>query len=154
MSFFKKIWKGIKSLFTKKKIAEAVHTGIDVVERLKEALDSPLTPLFTSLIPGNVDDAVCAQLKYWLPQILVELRLGDELLRSRGADALVQYAVQHLRMLSKELRDKKFLEIAAMISRALTAGSDGGNAITYEEFKAIVKAVYNAEYKTQHQQND
>lgn len=145
--FFGKLWQGIKRLFSKKQIKHAVHVGIEVVECIKHCIESPVVPLFTSLIPGTVDEAIVAQLRYWLPKILVEMRLADEALRTAGADAIVQFAVRHLKELPVAEREKRYLSIAAKVSQALSSDGDGGKQITYEEWKGIVETIYQNHYK-------
>lgn len=144
--FFKKIWGFVKSLFTSKAVQKAVKVGIDVVELIKNYVESPLAPVFTALIPGGIDDVIVHQLRYYLPKVLAEFKIADEALRQKGPDAIIQVALQHLKNLTPDERNKKYLHIAAMLSHALSKTSDGGTTLTYEEIKEIVAYTYEKDY--------
>lgn len=143
-----KFWKGIgnffKRLFSKSKAAaeKYIPIGIEVVELLKQVLDSPVTPILTMLIPGQLDDVLAARVKALLPQVLATMKITNECAKKTTPDEIVQCAIAYLKTLHPEVRHEFWLTIAAKISAAL---SDG--VLTWHEIMDITQDVYDNEFK-------
>lgn len=141
--FFKKIWKGISVFFNRvfaraRHIAEKViPVGIEVVEKMKLLMDSPIPPLLTALIPGQVDDAIAEKIKAVLPQILLQLKIADECSKKATNDEIIQCAIAHLKQYHPGARKAYYLTIASMLSEALADGK-----LTWSEIVLLTQYTY------------
>jgi hypothetical protein len=141
--FFKRIFSGIGKLFDKThKIADQViPVAIEVVEKIKYVMDSPLLPVLTMLIPGQVDDVIAAKIKQYLPDVLLKLKISNECAQKKTADEIIQCAIAALRQYDPQAQKANFLNIASMLSAALADGK-----LTWAEIVAITHDMYETKY--------
>lgn len=130
-------WFRIAMLKGKQFLKKEVPTAIKVVEMIKQFVESPATPLLVRLIPGEVDDVVAAQLKLWLPKILIQLNLVNDIASLQTNDEIVQAVINRLREIPKVDRKAKYLEIASKLSTFLIDGK-----LTWEEIVVLVQTAY------------
>lgn len=142
-NLFKRLFSGL-SRFLRKLFARArvlaetvIPVGIDVVENLKLLLDSPITPLITTLIPGQVDDVIAEKIREALPKILLNLKIADECTKMQSNDAIIQCAIKHLKAYHPTARKAYYLNIASMLSEALADGK-----LTWSEIVLLTQYTY------------
>lgn len=145
--FFRRIWTGITlfiaTVFTKAKgIAEKyIPVGIDVVEKIKLVMDSPVMPLLNALIPGTVDDVIAARVKQLLPDILLKLKIAGECSKKSTNDEIIQCAIKHLKEYHPDARKAYYLNIASMLSAALADGK-----LSWAEIVLLTQYTYEEKY--------
>lgn len=110
-SFLKRLFRSLKTLAQK-----FVTPSVLVVEALKKAVDSPVMPIITAIIPGNLDNKIVEQLKKHLPLVLQLLRISDECLKLEAADEIIICAIKKLKEYEPEARAAQYHSIAAMLS--------------------------------------
>lgn len=110
-SFLKRLFRSLKALAQK-----FVTPSVLVVEALKKAVDSPVMPIITAIIPGNLDNKIVDGLKKHLPRVLQLLRISDECLKLEAADEIILCAIKKLKEYDPEARAAQYHSIAAMLS--------------------------------------
>lgn len=136
-TYFRKLFKKANDFLQKE-----IPIAVAVVENMKTFIDSPLTPFVTSLIPGNVDDQIAAKIKAYLPQILVELKIAQNVTAGTSNNQIIQAAVDHLKTLSADKRYGYWLMIASHLSEDLTDGK-----LSWAEIVTLVQSIKNPEIK-------
>lgn len=136
---FSKIGNWFRLAMVKGKVflKKEVPVAIGVVEMLKQFVESPATPLLVKLIPGQVDDVIAAQLQIWLPKILTELNLVNDIAKLQTNDEIVQAVVNRLREIPKVDRKGIYLNVASKLSTFLIDGK-----LTWEEIVVLVQTAY------------
>jgi hypothetical protein len=99
----KKILNLLKALFGRK---SDIHKEkrlkiISVINKIKEAVNSPLASAIVQAIPGRTDDAILEAIRKWLPSILKGLCLAENGFNSGVA---VREAVSRLKSLEESNR--------------------------------------------------
>lgn len=152
-NFFGRLFAGvgrfIKNIFGKarKIVNDIVPVGIEIVEKLKYFVDSPVSPIITALIPGVIDDVAFQAARRIIPDVLAKLQIaGDIAANNNTPDEILQATIAALRKLDPDARKGYYLTIASMISQALTKESDGGEKLTWAEFVMITQYLYTQEY--------
>lgn len=130
-------WFRLAMLKGRQFLKKEVPVAINVVELLKQFVESPATPLLTKLIPGQVDDVIAGQLQIWLPKILTELNLVQDIANLQSNDEIVQAVVNRLRLIPKVDRKGVYLNIASKLSTFLIDGK-----LTWEEIVVLVQTAY------------
>lgn len=135
----KKIFAWIKKLFASVKTiaAKYITPSIQIVEALKKAVDSPLAPIITNLIPGNIDDVVLYRLKKALPTVLLRLRIADECLKQTDPMEVVLCAIKHLKDYEPDARAATYHSIATLLSVYLSDGK-----LTWSEAVHLTEYIY------------
>lgn len=146
-NFFKRLFSGIARYFrdafgkARKVAQDVIPVGIEVVEQIKLVMDSPIAPIVTALIPGQVDDLVAAKIKEYLPDILLKLKIAGECAQKKTNDEVIQCALAHLREYHPTARKAYFLNIASMLSAALADGK-----LSWAEIVMITQYTYENRY--------
>jgi len=70
--FITKLWKKIP-----KELQEKLVDIVEIVERIKTYVDSPIVDFIASVIPGDKDDKIISTLRAILRSIIEELKLID-----------------------------------------------------------------------------
>jgi len=60
------------------KIKVILPIGIEVVNKIKQFTDSPVTDIITFLIPGGLDNRIVTLLRKYLPLVLLQMEDGNE----------------------------------------------------------------------------
>lgn len=137
----KKIFAFLKNLFRNlKALAEKfVKPSVIVVENLKKAVESPLAPVITAIIPGTWDDKIVEKLKQHLPRILQILKISEECLKLTKAEDIILCAINKLKEYSPEARSANYHSIAALLSVALS-----DKKITWREAIHLSEEIYHS----------
>jgi len=114
-----------------------IRPSIQIVEALKKAVDSPIMPVITALIPGNIDDVVLYRLKKALPTVLLRLRIADECLKQTDPMEVVLCAIKHLKDYEPDARAATYHSIASMLSVYLSDGK-----LTWSEAVHLTEFIY------------
>ena len=135
----KKIFKFLARLFRNlKALAQKYVTpSVQVVEAIKQAVDSPVMPVITAIIPGNLDNTIVEKLKKELPRVLQILRISDECLKLTTAQDILLCAITKLREYNPEARAAQYHSIAALLSVTLSDGK-----ITWREAIHLAEEIY------------
>lgn len=136
----KKIFAFIKRLFSKaaKLVQKFVQPSIAVTEALKNAVNSPVTPILTALIPGHLDDKIVTALKTQLPKVLQVLHIADECSKHTDPDEIIRCAVNALRKYNPDGQAATYHSIASLLSVYLSDGK-----LTWKEAVHLAQAAYN-----------
>ena len=110
-SFLKRLFRNLKTLAQK-----FVTPSVLVVDAIKKAVESPVMPIVTAIIPGNLDNKIVDGLKKHLPRVLQILRISDECLKLEAADEIIFCAIKKLKEYEPEARAAQYHSIAAMLS--------------------------------------
>lgn len=130
--FLARLFRSLKALALK-----YVAPSVQVVQALKEAVESPVAPLITSLIPGNIDDKIVARLRIELPRILQILRISDECLKLEQPQEILLCAITKLREYNPEARAAQYHSIAALLSVSLS-----DKKITWREAVHLAEEIF------------
>lgn len=135
----KKIFSWIKKLFSSvSTIAEKyVRPAIQIVEAIKKAVDSPVMPVITALIPGNIDDVVLYRLKKALPTVLQRLRIADECAKQTDPLQVIICAIKNLKDYEPDARAATYHSIATLLSVYLSDGK-----LTWSEAVHLTEYIY------------
>jgi hypothetical protein len=146
--FFQRLFGQIAGFFVrifgkaKEFLKKEIPTAIKVVEQIKYYMDGPVLPLINALIPGEVDNIISAKIKAELPKILVQLKIAEECAGKATNDQIVQCAIDHLKKYHPEAQKAYFLNIAAMLSKALVDGK-----LSTGEIIVLVQYTYDTKFK-------
>lgn len=113
-SFLSKLFRNLKGL-----IEKWVRPAVTVVAAIKKAVESPVTPVITAIIPGTWDDMLVQKLRLHLPRILKILKISEECIKLEAADEIILCAIKKLKEYEPEARAANYHNIAAMLSVAL-----------------------------------
>lgn len=133
------LFRWIDNLFNslKKLARKFVIPSVEIVEGISRAVNSPVTPLLTALIPGHWDDALVQKVKATLPGILKVLKISNECLQLDNPEEVIQCAIKNLRDYTDEARSANYHNIASMLSVALSDGK-----ISWREAVHLAEEIY------------
>lgn len=131
-SFLKNLFRNLKALAEK-----FVKPSVVIVENIKTAVESPVAPIITAIIPGTWDDRIVAKLRQHLPRILQILKISDECLKLTKAEDIILCAVNKLREYEPEARAANYHTIAALLSVSLS-----DKKITWREAVHLSEEIY------------
>jgi hypothetical protein len=144
------IFNFIKDLFNKlfnkaldafKKHAEI---SINVVDKLKDALNSNVTDVITALIPGDVDDLVVEKLKVILPIVLEKVALANNIVKAgKSQSEIIDLVLKHLKKTNDDSKRLFWITFAAELNVALSDGKltfSEGLLLSQLVFKEVRKA--------------
>jgi len=144
-TFISKIWNQIKTLFDEisPELKLAIHIGVLVTENIKIFVDSPAADILTTLIPGNIDDAIKNLLRAKLPVILTELKLADSCSELTDPEQITQCAIKVLQGLNGDVRSAFLHNLSIFIAQVAADGK-----LTWSDGVLILEWYYQNEYKT------
>lgn len=139
-----KLFEFIKNLFNKI-LGKAldVYTknatiSINVVNLLKTMLDSPITDVVTSLIPGDVDNLVAAKLRMIIPIVLEKAALANNIVKAgKTHSEVIDLVLKHLNKTNTDSKRMFWITFAAELNVALSDGK-----ITFSEGLLLSQLVY------------
>jgi hypothetical protein len=125
----KKIILLLRKLFAKSKLfaEKYVHPSVDVVNALKQLIDSPVVPLITAIIPGTLDDVIAARVKQLLPEVLKVLGFVEDCIDAKNGDTVLQCAIAKIRLFNETRKDAAWHNIATLLSQYLSDGKLSGS---------------------------
>lgn len=110
VAWFKKL---ISNVQVKAKVV--IPVVIEVVNNVKNFVDSPLADFITTVIPGNTDDAVVKSLRTILPKVLIEIRKWNTIANIDDENEKLKAIINEFNSLSKAERDGIKTELAAIL---------------------------------------
>jgi len=118
-------------------------TAVNVVNTLKNIVESQIVISFVNKTKNKVDDSALAILRQYLPSIAEKMLIAEKVLESgKTNDEILQALVEYLQDKHPEARIKFYAELAARITEALSDGK-----ITFAEAMSISQFVY-SEFKS------
>lgn len=107
MSFLRKLWDGIKSLFQGLRIKSKVwvHLAIIVMQNIKTVMDSPVPDVLTSIIPGGADDAIKEKIRLWIPKVMLELNMIDAIANIEDPNDQMNAILARIKLSSQETKN-------------------------------------------------
>lgn len=138
-TFLQEIKDAVEKFFNEldPELKKALDLAIKIVNAIKTWDDSnPLILDFiTSLIEGNIDDEILAEIRIWLPKILIELRLIDsEITDPNGA---VLSATKVIQSLPTNVKNTILNSLAQLLAETISKGE-----LTWEYLVYLVKGLY------------
>jgi hypothetical protein len=131
--FFNKVFGKALDVFNKH-----AEVSINVVEQLKNALNSNVTDIITALIPGNVDDLVVAKLKIILPVVLEKVALANNIVKvGKNQSEVIDLVLKHLKKANDDSKRLFWITFAAELNVALSDGK-----LTFSEGLLLSQLVY------------
>lgn len=140
--FAKNLW-----LFLRPKAKAALETGVIVVEKMKNLVEDPAMDIFVQITPTKLDDVGMAQLRIWLPKILVSMKLVNNCKDQTDPQEIVRCAVRTLQQVSGDWLDdvnKKNMLDSLAVTISVVA-SDG--KLDWNDAKYVMKFFYDNVYK-------
>lgn len=117
--FFRKIVAFLASLFTNVNewIYDHVQPSIEMVQRLKKAVESPYANLITTLIPGNWDNMLQEAAIKLLTKAIDNLRVTDDIFFDGDWTSKLAKLTDYLRNASKPMRAAVFHQLAVELAK-------------------------------------
>lgn len=103
-------------------IHEHVQPSIEMVERLKKIVDSPVANIITALIPGTWDDSLKEAVSQRLAKAIDAMHITADIVNEPDWTAKVIKTYQYLQTLSKPMRGAIYKKLAAELAK-----ESGGN---------------------------
>jgi len=135
--FLAHIWDAIKKLFEglPEEFKNAIHIGVAVVEKIKEAVDSPVADIITAIIPTDIDDNIKQKLRDALPKILAQLQLAENCADLTNTADIVRCAIETLKGMEGDIKSAFWHDIAVLVAQVASDGklswSDGVYVLQY-----------------------
>lgn len=117
-----------------KKIKIAASRSLEITNRIKKALEHPVSDIITMIIPGDWDDNLKKVILQYLNQAIPYLKVVDNCKEKDGEDMIICW-IDELKKMPKETQDALLIKLASL----LTAYQDG---------KKLKQSLY--DYFTQH----
>jgi hypothetical protein len=123
--FFAKIVLFLHTLFTNLNewIYDHVQPSIEVVERIKNIVDSVIGDVIVAVIPGDADDKLRLWISDNLSKALVILRISADIINEPDTTQKVFKLAQYLKTLSPAMRSAVYMKLASEMSKA-SGGKD------------------------------
>jgi hypothetical protein len=117
--FFRKIVAFLASLFTNVNewIYDHVQPSIEMVQRLKKAVESPYANLITTLIPGNWDNMLQEAAIKLLTKAIDNLRVTEDIYFDGDWTSKIAKLTQYLRNSSKPMRGAIYHQLAVELAK-------------------------------------
>lgn len=140
----KKIFQFLKKLLNRTKFYAQlyVHPSVQVVQNLKTFFDSPAVPILTAIIPGQIDDAIAARIRTYLPVVLKVLGYADECLNAKTDNEILQCAISKIRLLRPDGQDAATHNIASLLAKYLSDGK-----LSWRESLHLAEEIFWNEFK-------
>jgi hypothetical protein len=117
--FFRKIVAFLASLFNNLNewIYDHVQPSIELVNRLKKAVESPYANLITTLIPGQWDNLAQEAFIKLLTKAIDSLRVTEDIVFDNDWTSKIAKLTQHLRSQSKPMRAGIYHQLAVEFAK-------------------------------------
>ena len=127
-------WIGISFEFAKDNSGVAV----DVTNKIKEIVESPVADIVTAIIPSDIDDKIKNKLRLVLPVVAEKMAIMHGILQvSDSNNNTVALIIEHLKSVNKDVRIDFWIRMAAELNIALTDGK-----ISLSEAIALSQIIY------------
>lgn len=117
--FFNRAWKLLTSLFKNvdRFIDTNINPSIQMVEKLKEAVDSPLADVLVTLTPTGIDDSALHALRYYLSRAITVLQITKNCIDKTKPEDIILCFVEEVKKLSPEMRKGIWLRLASLMAK-------------------------------------
>lgn len=134
----KKIFTWIKSLFKNIRVTAELYVkpSIQIVDALKNAVNSPVIPIVTALIPGTLDDYIINKLSKVLPKVIKALHIA-ECSSNQDPHQLMLCIIENVKKYEPIERAVTYHSFAALLSVYLSDGK-----ITWSEAVHLTEYLY------------
>ena len=136
-------WIGISFEFVK----DNSEVAVDVTNKIKKIVDSPIADILTAIIPSDLDDKVVSKLRKVLPIVLEKMAIMHGILIiSTSNENTIALIIEHLQLTNKDLRADFYIRLAGELNVALADGeislaeAIGLSQIIYAEKKISLAA--------------
>jgi hypothetical protein len=117
--------------------------AVNVTQKLKEIIESPVADLVTALIPGELDNKIKDLLRKIVPEVAIKVGIAHNILQaSEEPNEAIAKIVEYLKTLPKEGRAAFWIQFAGELNFVLADGE-----ITFPEAVALSQLVYAEFYK-------
>jgi hypothetical protein len=121
-----RIYNWIKNLFNKisPELKNAVHIGAGVTEAIKDfdTKNPEVADIITTLIPGELDDAIKNKIREELPKIVVELKLVDSTMNLTDPNEIMLAAVKVIQQLEGDYSSAFLHNLSILIAQVAADG--------------------------------
>ncbi len=123
--FFNKIVLFLTTLFTNldEWIHDHVQPSIEMVERIKSVVDSPVGNLIAALIPGGLGEVAREEIILLLTKTLNTLNVTAAIEHDPSWENKVMMTVNYIKSVSKPMQDAIYLKLASEMAK-IKSGSD------------------------------
>jgi hypothetical protein len=118
-------------------IKKAIEIGVTVTEAIKnfDSANPEVADILTTIIPGNLDDAIKAKIREALPKIVVELKLVDATLGLTDPNAIMAAAVKVMQQLDADYSSVFLHNLSVLVAQVAADGKlDWSDAIVLVEW--------------------
>jgi len=122
---------------------EHAETAVNITERIKVILDSPIVDVITFIIPGDVDDKIVKKLRIILPIIFRKVALANNIVKKNEFPTdIIEEVLNYLKEADKEQKATFYITFSAELNKVLADGK-----ITLNEAIILSQLVYNEKIK-------
>jgi hypothetical protein len=138
--FLQNLWSSIKHLFdnVEAEVKHLVPIATGVVQKVKEIIDSPVADVLTALIPGDADDKIKEMLRSFLPKLILELQMVEDISSIEDVNAQMQAILDKLKLSSDDTKNAFYHSLASLILQKLSDGK-----LSWSDSVAIAEFYYN-----------
>lgn len=112
--------------------------AVNITNNLKKVVDSPITDLITTIIPGDIDGKVARSLRKILPVVLEKITMALKLVEAGASKSeIIEVALTYLREGTKEQKTLFLISFAAELNVVLADGK-----ITFSEAVILSQLIY------------
>ena len=140
MSFFKKLWAGVKKFFNAlpEKVKTLLPTVTNIVNALKEIDDSMILDLFTVIIPGNIDDKLRAKFHELIPKLMLQLEMTEAIAALPTPEEQVAAIIKLIKGSHPNKQKVFYTGLASLLMEKIT---DDGK-FTFADAAAVSQYIY------------
>lgn len=123
--FFQKISDWVRNALGKQYQAfkDNAALAVQITEKVKAVVDSPVTDIITAIIPGELDNQIAFQLRGILKRLATEMAIAKDLVESSKSNADSWAAIiAHLRDMIPDGRAGFWIEFSGRLNQALADG--------------------------------
>jgi hypothetical protein len=119
------------------------EVAVQIVQKFKELIDSPIADIAVALIPGDLDDKALAKVRQVLPEFVVKFAINAKIIQAAEDPTTALNKIrEYIATLPAEGRGIWYAGFAAHFAEAI---SDG--VITLPEAYALTQTIYVEFYK-------
>ncbi len=123
-------------------LKEAVSIGVIITENVKSFVDSPITDVLTTIIPGDLDDRLKLALRKALPELLIQLKLAENCANLTDSTAVTQCAINQLQNLNGNIKSAFLHNLSILLAQVAADGK-----LTWKDGATILEWYYQKQYK-------
>lgn len=119
------------------------EVAVQIVQKLKEVIDSPIVDLINAIIPGDFDSVITTKIRQVLPEVVIKFAIAHNIIQSsENPTTALEKIKEYIATLPGEGRGSFYARFAADFAVALSDGQ-----ITLPEAYALTQSIYVEFYK-------